>query len=65
MKTTRMLGIGLLVVAGAVGYMGYSESQGLGSTLSSTFEGTPSDSVMIKYVAAAVIAGLGIFLIKK
>jgi uncharacterized protein DUF3185 len=65
MKTTRILGIGLLLAAGAVGYMGYSESQGLGSALSSTFEGTPGDSVLIKYAAAAVLAGLGVFLIKK
>jgi hypothetical protein len=53
------------VAAGAVGYMGYSESQGLGSALSSTFEGTPGDSVLIKYVAATVLAGLGIFFIRK
>jgi hypothetical protein len=65
MKTTKILGIGLLVAAGAVGYMGYSESQGLGSALSSTFEGTPGDSVLIKYVAATVLAGLGIFFIRK
>lgn len=60
-----MIGIGLLVVSGVVAYMGYSESQGLSSTLSSTFEGNPSDSVMIKYIAAGVMVAVGIFFIKK
>lgn len=45
--------------------MGYSEAQGLSSTLSSTFEGNPGNSVMIKYIAAGVLAVAGLFLIKK
>lgn len=65
MTTKQIVGIGLLVIAGIVGYMGYSEAQGLSSTLSSTFEGNPGDSVMIKYIAAGVLAVAGLFFIKK
>jgi hypothetical protein len=45
--------------------MGYSESQGLSSSLSSAFNGQPSDNVMIKYIAAAILAVVGIGLLKK
>ena len=65
MTTKQMIGIGLLVISGAVAYMGYRESEGIVSTLSSVFESIPRDSVMIKYVAAGVLAVAGIFLIKK
>lgn len=64
-KTKKILGLGLLLLACVVGYMGYSESQGIGSSLSSALNGSPSDNVMIKYIIAAVLAGVGVFLIKK
>ncbi len=65
MKRNRIIAIVLLLAAGALGYMGYSESQGIGSALSSTFEGNPSDSVMIKYALAAVLAVAGVVLLRK
>ena len=65
MKTTKIAGIALLIAAAGVGYMGYSESQGVGSALSSAFEGNPGDSVMIKYIVAGALAVAGAFLFKK
>ena len=65
MNTTKILGIVALVLAGVAGYMGYSESQGIGSSLSSAFNGQPSDNVMMKYIAAGVLAVAGVFLLKK
>lgn len=65
MKTTKIAGIALLIAAGGAGYMGYSESQGVGSALSSAFQGNPGDSVMIKYIIAGVLAVAGVFLLKK
>ena len=65
MQKNKMIGIVLLVLAGVVGYMGYSESQGIGSALSSTFEGNPGDSVLIKYAGAVVLMLAGAFFIRK
>ena len=45
--------------------MGYSESQGLGASLSRAFSGQVSDNVMIKYAIAAVLAMVGIVLLKR
>ena len=65
MKTTKIMGIVLLVLAGIAGYMGFTESQGLGSSLSSAFDGKPSDDVLIKYGATVVLAFMGVTLLKK
>ena len=65
MGTKKIVGLVLLVLAGVAGYMGYSESQGVASALSSTFNGQPSDNVMIKYIVAGVLAVAGIFILKK
>jgi len=65
MKTTQIAGIVIVVIAGFVAYMGYSESQGLSSSLSSTFNGQPSDNVMIKYIVSVVLGVAGIILFKR
>ena len=65
MNTTKIIAIVTLVLAGVAGYMGYSESQGLSSSLSSAFNGEPSDNVIIKYIAAGVLAVVGVVLLKK
>ena len=65
MNTTKIIGIIALILAGVVGYMGYSESQGVASSLSSAFNGEPSDNVMLKYITAGVLAIAGFFLLKK
>jgi len=65
MKTTKIIAIVFLVLAGVAGYMRYSESHGLGSSLSSTFSGQPSDNVLIKYEVAVVSVVIGIVLLKK
>jgi len=65
MKTTQIAGIAIIVIAGFVAYMGYSESQGLSSSLSSAFKGQPSDNVMLKYGLAAVLGVVGVVLLKR
>ncbi len=65
MNNRKILGVIALILAGVAGYMGYSESQGLSSSLSSAFNGQPSDNVMLKYIAAVVLAAAGLFLLKK
>ena len=64
MSTKKIVGIGLIAAAGVAAYMGNSESQGLASSLSSAFNGQPSDNVMIKYIAAAVLGVAGVFALK-
>jgi hypothetical protein len=65
MKITKIMAIVALVLAGVAGYMGYNESQGVSSSLSSAFNGQPSDNVMIKYIVAGALAVVGIILLKK
>ena len=65
MKKTQIAGIVIIVIACFVAYMGYSESQGLSSSLSSTFNGQPSDNVMIKYIVSVVLGVAGIILFKR
>lgn len=65
MKPTKIIAIALLIAAGVAGYMGFSESQGLGSSLSSAFNGQPSDTVLIKYGAAVVLTVLGVLALKR
>ena len=65
MKTTQIAGIVIIVIAGFVAYMGYSESQGLSSSLSNAFSGQPSDNVILKYAAAAILGVVGIVLFKR
>ncbi len=65
MKTTQIIGIVLFIVAAVVAYMGYSESQGIASSLSSTFNGQPSDNVMLKYLLSGVATVAAIVLLKR
>jgi len=65
MKTTQIIGIALLIGGVVVAYMGYSESQGIASSLSSAINGTPSDNVMIKYGVGAVLMVIGVILLKR
>jgi uncharacterized membrane protein YidH (DUF202 family) len=59
--------IGLIIIIGAVGlgYMGYQESQGVASQLSSAFNGQPTDHVLIKYIGAAILGALVLLIVKK
>ncbi len=65
MKQTKIIGIAAIAIAAIVGYMGFAESQGLSSSLSSAFNGQPSDNVMLKYGLAAVLGVVGIVLLKR
>lgn len=65
MKTTQVTGIFALILAAIVGYMGYSESQGLASSLSSAINGQPNDNVILKYAASGLLTVAGVFLLRK
>jgi len=61
----KLIGLVFIVVAIGVGYMGYSESQGAVSQISSALKGNPTDGVMIKYIIAAVLGIVGLYMLKK
>ena len=61
----KIVGIVLLIVAVYIGYMGYTESQGVVSSVTSVFSGKPTDNVMLKYIAALVSGVIGLYFLKK
>jgi hypothetical protein len=62
----KLIGLVFIVIAAGVGYMGYNESQGAVSQISSALNGNPTDDVMIKYISAAVLGVAGLyFLLRK
>jgi len=64
MGTNRIIGIVLVVVGAGLAYSGYETSQSVGNQLGSALGGSPSDNVMIRYVAGAASAAVGVFLAK-
>ncbi len=64
MEPKRIGGIVLIVIGLGIAYTGYDLSSTLGNELGSALKGSPTDSVMLRYVLGAVSAGVGIFLAK-
>ncbi len=62
MEQKKIGGILLIVVGLGLAYWGYEESGSLGSSLNQAFSGSPSDNVMIKYIAGAASFAAGVFL---
>jgi hypothetical protein len=60
MGTTRIIGIVLIVVGAGIAYSGYDLSQTVGNQIGSAFSGSPSDNVMIRYVAGAASAAVSL-----
>jgi hypothetical protein len=57
-------GILLIVVGLGIAYTGYTMSQSLGNQLGEALSGSPADNVMLRYVAGAACAAVGVFLAK-
>ena len=57
--------IGLVLIAGGavVGWLGWEEKQSLGSKLSETFSGAPTDKATWMLVGAAVLVVVGVIAI--
>ncbi|MBW2498597.1 MAG: DUF3185 family protein [Deltaproteobacteria bacterium] len=64
MDTKRIGGIVLIIVGLGIAYTGYTMSGSLGNQLGEAIKGSPSDSVMLRYVAGAACAAVGAFLAK-
>ena len=62
----KIIGIALLVMGLGLGYWGYQISESLGSQLTETMTGSPTDKAMMLYIggAASFVVGLLLFLKK-
>jgi len=52
----------LIVLGAGLAVWGYQKSGGFSSQLSNAFTGSPSDNVMMLYIAGAVCIAAGLFL---
>ena len=64
MDAKKIGGIVLIVVGLGIAYTGYSMSQSFGNQLGEALSGSPADSVILRYVAGAACAAVGVFLAK-
>ena len=64
MEPRRIAGIVLIVIGILIAYTGYQMSESVGNQIESAFRGSPTDSVMLRYLLGAVCAGFGGFLAK-
>ena len=60
----RIGGIVLIVVGLGIAFTGYQMSGSVGNQLGEALSGSPSDSVMLRYIGGAVCAAVGGFLAK-
>jgi hypothetical protein len=60
----RIGGIVLIVAGIGVAYTGYQMSNSVGNQLAEAWSGSPTDSVMLRYVGGAVLAAVGGFFAK-
>ena len=61
----KIVGIALLIVGLGLGYWGYQISGSLGSQLTETMTGSPTDKVMMLYIGGAVSFVVGLLLFFK
>jgi len=62
MGPKRIAGVVLIIVGIGVAYTGFEMSGTVGDQIGSALKGSPTDSVMLRYVLGAVSAGVGAFL---
>lgn len=64
MNVKKIGGIVLIIAGIGIAYSGYEVSQTVGNQLGSAFSGSSSDGVITRYVAGAISAAVGVFLVK-
>ena len=65
MAHKKILGIVLAVVGVGLAFWGYRLAGGVGSQVTQAFTGSPTDKVMIFYIAGAASLLAGLFLLFK
>jgi hypothetical protein len=64
MGMKKIGGVILVVVGIGIAFTGYQMSGSVGNQIGSAFSGSPSDNVMLRYLAGAASVGVGVFLAK-
>jgi hypothetical protein len=64
MDVRRVVGLVLVIVGLGLVYTGYQMSETLGNRIGEALKGSPTDSVMLRYVTGAIIVASGAFLAK-
>ena len=64
-STRKILGIVLVIVGIGLAYWAYQMSGSVSSQLNEALTGSPTDRVMIYYIAALASAAVGVFLLVK
>ena len=64
-SNAKIINIALIVIGIGLAAWGYKLSSGFGSQFSQAFSGSPSDQVMMFYIAGAVCAAIGLFRITR
>jgi len=64
MDIKRIVGIALVVAGLGLFFTGYQISESLGNRIGEALKGSPSDSVMLRYITGAVCVASGAFLAK-
>ena len=59
---TKIAGIALLIIGLGLVYWGYQNSGAIGSQISETFTGSPTDKVMSLYISGAARLVVGLYL---
>jgi len=61
----KIIGIALAVIGVGLAFWGYQTAGGLGSQITETVTGSPTDKVMTLYIAGAACFVVGVFLFMK
>ena len=64
-SSLKAAGIALIAVGAGLAFWGYEKSGGFESRVSNLVSGSPSDNVMILYIAGAACVAAGLFLVVK
>ena len=59
---TKIAGIALVIIGLGLVYWGYQNSGAIGSQISETFTGSPTDKVMSLYISGAASLVVGLYL---
>ena len=65
MGQTKMIAIALVVLGLGLGFWGYKESGGFGSSVSRAVTGSDTNRVMTFYIGGAVSLVVGLYLLMK
>jgi hypothetical protein len=64
MDVRKVVGLALVIVGLGLVYTGYQMSETLGNRIGEALQGSPTESVLLRYVTGAVFVASGAYLAK-